>query len=210
MTTSNNNQPKGAQLQLTTARTAVSATIPAKSTVVIGGVSYTQAQLVTYITTLLAPILAAQTAKQSFTAAVLARKQNQPTVQTFLVQLHAALIALFGRGSPVLAQFGFTPYKAKTSTSGKNVVKAAKSLASRVKLGTKGPKQKALILAQQPPAFTVSSDGSISLATTGDASSTAPATSAANPTAASTGSNGASGASNPGSPAGSTTTPSNS
>jgi hypothetical protein len=209
MPTINNNQPKGAQLKLTTAQTAVPANIPAKSTVVIGGVSYTQAQLVAFITTLLAPILAAQAAKQSFAAAVLARKQNQPTVQTFLAELRAAVIALFGRGSPVLAQFGFTPHRATTSTAGKTVVKAAKSLASRAKLGTKGPKQKAQILAQQPPAFAVSSDASVSLATTGDASSTAPATSA-NPTAASTGSNGASGASNPGSPAGSTTTPSNS
>jgi hypothetical protein len=207
MTTTNNNQPKGAQLQLTTAQTAVPANIPAKSAVVIGGVSYTQAQLVAYITTLLAPILAAQTAKQAFAAAVLARNQNQPTVQTFLAELRAALISLFGRGSPVLAQFGFTPYKAKTSTSGKNVVKAAKSLASRAKLGTKGPKQKAQILAPQPPAFTVSSDGSVSLVTTGDASNSAPA-SAPNTAAASTSDTGASGASNPGSNAGSSTAPS--
>jgi hypothetical protein len=194
MPTTNNNQPKGAQLQLTTAQTAVPANIPAKSTVVIGGVSYTQAQLVAYITTLLAPILAAQTAKQSFAAAVLARKQNQPTVQTFLAELRAAVIALFGRGSPVLAQFGFAPHKAKTATAGKTVVKAAKSLASRAKLGTKGPKQKAQILAQPPPDFSVAPDGTVSLVTASDASSTAPATSA----------------SNPGTTAGSSTTPSGS
>ena len=180
MPTTNNNQPKGAQLQLTTAQTAVPANIPAKSAVVIGGVSYTQAQLVAYITTLLAPILAAQTAKQSFAAAVLARKQNQLAVQTFLAEFRAALIALFGRGSPVLAQFGFTPHKAKTTTSGKNVVKAAKSLASRAKLGTKGPKQKAQILAQPPPDFSVSATGKVTLASD-DASNTAPATSASNP-----------------------------
>jgi hypothetical protein len=194
MPTTNNNQPKGAQLKLTTAQTAVPANIPAKSTVVIGGVSYTQAQLVAYITTLLAPILAAQTAKQSLATAVLARKQNQLAVQTFLAEFRAALITLFGRGSPVLAQFGFTPHKAKTATAGKTVVKAAKSLASRAKLGTKGPKQKAQILAQPPPDFSVAPDGKVSLLPASDASNTAPATSA----------------SIPGSTAGSSTTPSGS
>jgi hypothetical protein len=209
MPTINNNQPKGAQLKLTTAQTAVPANIPAKSTVVIGGVSYTQAQLVAFITTLLAPILAAQAAKQSFAAAVLARKQNQPTVQTFLAELRAAVIALFGRGSPVLAQFGFTPHRATTSTAGKTVVKAAKSLASRAKLGTKGPKQKAQILAQPPPAFSVDSEGTVTLVPQSDASTTAPGSSAST-TAASTSSTGASGASNPVSNAGSSNTPSGS
>ena len=207
MTTNNSNQPKGDQLKLTTAQTAVQANIPAKSTVVIGGVSYTQAQLVAFITTLLAPILAAQNAKQAFATAVQARKQNQPAVQTFLVEFRAAIVALFGRGSPVLAQFGFAPHKAKTKSAGKTVVKTAKTLATRKLLGTKGPQQKAQLLAQQPPAFTVSSTGVVSL-TGGDASSPAPASKAA-PSSASTGSAGANGASNP-APAGSTTTPSGS
>src|SRR5208282_2884743 len=102
-------------------------------------------------------------AKQAFAAAVLARRQNQTTVQTFLAELRAALITLFGRGSPVLAQFGFVPHKAKTTTGGKTVVKTAKILASRKILGTKGSQQKAQLLAQQPPAFSVSSTGVVTL-----------------------------------------------
>ncbi len=148
-----------------------------------------------YITTLLAPILAAQTAKQAFATAVQARKQNQTAVKALLSQLRAALISLFGRGSPILAQFGFAPHKPRTTTAGKTVVKTAKALASRKKLGTKGPQQKAQLLAQQPPAFSVASDGTVTLVSGGDASSTAPATSAST-TAASTSSTGASGASN--------------
>jgi hypothetical protein len=206
MTTSNSNQPKGDQLQLTTAQTAIPANIPVKSTVVVGGVSYTQPQLVALITTLLAPILAAQTAKQSFAAAVKARKQNQTAVRTFLVEFHAALVALFGRGSPVLAQFGFNPSKPRTTTGGKTVVKTAKLLASRAKLGTKGPQQKALILAQQPPPFSVASDGKVALLPQDDASP-APAISVAN-TPAGASNTGASGSSNPGSNAGSNNTPS--
>ncbi len=208
MTTTNSNQPKGDQLKLTTAQTAVPANIPAKSAVLIGGTSYTQAQLVAYITRLLAPILAAQTAKQAFAAAVQARKQNQTAVKAFLSQLRAALISLFGRGSPVLAQFGFAPHKPKTTTAGKTVVKTAKALASRKKLGTKGPQQKAQILARPPPAFSVAPDGTVSLVSDGDASSTAPAASAT--TAATTSNTGASGASTPGSSAGSSNTPSGS
>jgi len=190
--------PKGNELILTTALTAVPANIPAKSTVVIGGASLTQAQIVTQVTTLLAPFQAARAAKLAFTAAVLARKQNDPAVQTFVAEFKAAIISLFGRSSPILAQFGFTPHKARSPTSGgKNVVRAAKVQATRAKLGTKGPQQKAQLLAQQPPAFTVSSTGEVTLVG-GGASSTAPAPAASNTATSTAGST-------PASAAGSTT-----
>jgi hypothetical protein len=208
MTLQKTTPPTGNELTLTTALTAVPANIPAKSTVVIGGASYTQAQIVALVTTLLAPFLAARAAKVAFTAAVQARQQNNQTVQTFVANFKAAIIALFGRGSPVLAQFGFTPYKPRTTTAGQTVVKTARAKATRAKLGTKGPQQKAQILAPQPPDFTVSSTGEVTL-TSGDASSTAPA-SVADTTPASTSSTGASGSNNPGSNAGSSNTPSGS
>jgi hypothetical protein len=200
--------PRGNELTLTTALTAVPANIPAKSVVTVGGASFTQAQLVTQITALLAPFLAARAAKLAFTQTVGAREQNNPAAQTFIANFKAAIIALFGRDSPVLAQFGFTPHKPRTTTAGQTVVQAARAKATRAKLGTKGPQQKAQILAPQPPEFTVSSTGKIALAS-GDASSTAPAT-AAETTAASAGSIGANGASSPSSSAGSNSTPSGS
>jgi hypothetical protein len=203
MTTLNNNQPKGDEVKLTTVQKAVLANIPAKSAVTVGGTSYTQAQIVALITNLLVPYSAARVAKQASTAAVQAKQKNEPAVKTFLVEFRAAMIALFGRSSPILAQFGFNPTKAKSTTSGKNVVKAAKAKATRAKLGTKGPLQKAEILADSP-AFTVSPTGDLSLV---DASSNAPATAANTPA---TTANGASGSNNPGSPAGSSTAPSGS
>jgi hypothetical protein len=194
MTLQKTTPPKGNELILTDALTAVPANIPAKSAVTIGGVSFTQAQLVAQVTTLLAPIQAARVAKLAFTAAVLARKQNDPAVQTFVANFKAAIIALFGRGSPVLAQFGFTPHKPRTTTAGQTVVKTARAKATRAKLGTKGPQQKAQLLAQQPPAFSVATDGTVSLVTVGDASSTASA-SVANTTPVSTSNTGATGSS---------------
>ena len=205
MTTSNNSQPKGDELKLTTAQTAVPAAIPAKTTVMVGGVSYTVATLAAYITTLLAPILAAKNAKLAFTQAVQAREANQKAVQNFLVELRAAMIALFGRSSPILVQFGFAPAKAKSTKSGKNVVKTAKSLATRLKLGTLGAQQKAQKLAQPPPAFTVDAKGTVSLVTPSDASNTAPASDAE--TASGSASNGANGVSTPASTAASGSTP---
>jgi hypothetical protein len=211
MTIQKTTPPRGNELTLTNALTAVPANIPAKSTVVVGGASYTQAQLVAAITALLAPIQAARNAKLAFNGAVLARTQNDPAVQTFVANFKAAIIALFGRGSPILAQFGFTPHKPTVMTAGQKVVKAARAKATRAKLGTKGPQQKAQLLAQQPPAFQVAPDGTVSLLPDGDASNTAPASAANTP--ASTGSSnadGASGSSNPGSTAGNGNTPSGS
>lgn len=210
MTTPNTNQPKGDQLQLQTAQTAISANIPAKSTVMVGGVSYTQAQLLAYITSLLAPILAAQAAKQAFTAAAETKAQNGPTTHTFLVELHAAMVTLFGRSSPILVQFGYTPYKAKAKKSaGETVVTTAKVKATKLKLGTKTPSQKAALLASPTPAFAVSNDGTVTLVGAG---SSAPASAADNTSgsAGSTSSNGANGVSTPASTAGSSTPPSGS
>jgi hypothetical protein len=210
MTTANTNQPKGDEVRLTTAQTATLANIPAKSPIVIGGVSYTKAQIVALFTTLLAPYAAARAARQAATAAVQARVSNQKKVQTFLAEFRSAIVALFGRSSPILAQFGFNPVKAKSPNTGKNLVKTVRLKATRAKLGTKGSEQKAQVLAQPLPDFSVSATGGISLATPSDASSTAPA-SAANTTSGSTSSNGANGASTPASTAtNGTTTPSGS
>jgi hypothetical protein len=191
MTTSKVSPPKGNELLLTTALTAVPANIPANTVIVIGGVSYTQAQLVAYLTTLLAPYLAARAAQLAFTNAVTARNNGKPTVQTFGAEFKAAIVALFGRSSPILAQFGFTPHKAKARTAGESVVTAAKGLASKKKLGTKTPKQKAQLLAPEPPAFSVGSDGKVILANGG--AGTAPASAATPPagSASNTGANGA-------------------
>ena len=190
--TNNNNQPKGDELKLLTVQTAVQANIPAKSTVVIGGVSFTQAQLVAKIAALLAPFQPARDAKQALAAAVLAKQQNQPAVQTFLVELHAAMVALFGRGSPLLAKFGFNPHKAKVTSGGKNVVKAAKAKRTRQMRGTLSPTEKAALKAPADTTPVVSPTGEVSVAgpaAQNSASGSAPASSPA-----STGN----GASNPG------------
>ena len=187
MTPSKVSPPRGNELVLTTALKAVPANIPANSVVVIGGVSFTGAQLAAFIATLLAPYLAARAAQLAFTQAVGVRVKNNPTVQTFAAEFKAAMVALFGRSSPILAQFGFTPHKAKArKTAGEMVVTAAKIKASKLKVGTKTPKQKAQLLASPPPPFSVGSDGSVQIAANGAAGNTA---------SASTSSNGANGAS---------------
>ncbi len=192
MSNPKNNQPKGDELKLLAAQTGVQTSIPAKSAVVIGGVAYTQAQLEAKLASLAAPYQSARDAKHAYLAAVLVKDQNIPAVQTFLVEFHAALIALFGRGSPLLAKFGFNPHKAKTMTSGEAVARAAKAQKTREMRGTLGPTEKAAIKAPPGTGATVSTTGAVtpvgSTAPNG-APETAPAQSSA-----STGN----GASNPG------------
>lgn len=158
----NINKPAGDEQKLLTVQAGIQAAIPAGSKVVVGGTSYTQPQLLTKVGQLLAPYQPARDAKQALAAAVKAKKANQPAVQDFLVEFRAAVVALFGRGNPLLAKFGFQPKKAKTTSSGKKVAKAAKAKATREALGTKGKVQKAEVLAQLNGApVTVSPTGKI-------------------------------------------------
>ena len=110
-----------------------------------------------------------------------AKKANEKVAKTFLVEFRAAMVALFGRSSPILAQFGFIPTKPRTLTTGQSLVKTVKAKATRQKLGTKGVKQKAAALAQQLPPFAVTSTGEVALE---NGTASGPPTSASAPTGA--------------------------
>ena len=195
MSNSNGNQPKGEEQKLLTAQTASQTIIPAKSTVVIGGSSYTQAQLVQKLASMQLPFQTARDARKQLEAAVLAKDQSLEAVHEFYVEFHAALVALFGRRNPVLAKFGFTPAKARAVSGTRSVQRAAKAKRTRALLHTLGSKQKALIMAQAQqgtPAVTVSPNGEISISPAPDASSSAPASAESNGTPSVTGGTGGS------------------
>ncbi|MHB8420933.1 MAG: hypothetical protein ACYDCL_22920 [Myxococcales bacterium] len=176
MATNNVNKPTGEEQKLLSVQSGIQAAIPVGSAVVVGGTSYTQPQLLTKVGQLLAPFQPCRDAKAALTAAVAAKRQNQPVVQSFLVEFRAAMIALFGRGNPTLAKFGIQPTKAKTTTAGAKVIKAAKAKATRKLLGTKGKVQKADVLASQgATAVAVSPTGEILPATGAGSSATASA-----------------------------------
>ncbi len=181
MATNNVNKPSGDEQRLLTIQQGIQAAIPAKSAVMVGGQSFTQAQLLAQVGQLLSPFQPVRDAKKALATAVATKKQNQPAVNSFLAEFRAAMISLFGRGNPTLADFGIQPTKAKTTTAASKVVKAAKALATRKILGTKGSVQKAEVLAEARGTAVVVSPAGVILPPAGAGESPAPASAAAAP-----------------------------
>jgi hypothetical protein len=165
MANNNGSKPTAEQLQLQAASTGTQSLIPVKSSEVVGGVSYTQPQILAKLAGYLATYTAVQNLRVQLTQAIAARTTAAAAAQEFLKDFKVTVVAQFGRLSPQLAQFGFGPAKvAAPLTAAQQVIKTAKAAATRTLLHTLGPKQKAdLVKAAASPTVSVGSDGSISI-----------------------------------------------
>jgi nucleoside 2-deoxyribosyltransferase len=74
------------------------------------------------------------------------------------------MTAYYGKGNPVLAQFGYALGLRKPATAATNVKAQAKAQLTRALRYTMGPRQKAAIRADAPSTVTVSSDGTVQAA----------------------------------------------
>ena len=130
-----------------------------------GGVSYTQPQILAKLSGALATYTVVTNLRTQLTQAIAARDAAIAGALEFLKDYKVTLVAQLGRLNPQLSQFGFGPVKAATPlTAAQKVIKAAKAQATRVLVGTKGPKQKAtLVKAAASPTVAVGSDGTISI-----------------------------------------------
>ena len=155
------NQPKGLEQQLLTARNGVATELTAKSSLTVGGVSMTQSQIEAKIDALVQPFVDARNAQHAAKAAVVAREQGMAAARDFFVELHAAVVAQFGRRSPLLAAFGFKPAVAKITSSAQKLLSAAKAKVTRKKRNTLGKQQKSLLRAEGPQQVTVTTAGEI-------------------------------------------------
>lgn len=165
MANNTSNGPTVEQSRIQAAYTGTQNAIPAKSSEVVGGVSYTQPQLLAKLSGYLATYTAVQAARLQLTEALAARTAVAADAKEFLKDFKATLVAQFGRTSAQLTQFGFGPAKvAAPLTAAQKVLRTAKATATRTLLGTKGTKQKAdLVKAAASPTVSVGSDGTISI-----------------------------------------------
>ncbi len=123
------------------------------SSLTLGGVSYTPADLEKLIQGELGQMAASAQAKAAYTAEVELERETRAKLNPVLRQLKSYVLGIVGDSSSAadeLAEFGYTPRKKRQP---KVTVKAAaqeKSKATREARGTKGPRQKAEIKGQVP------------------------------------------------------------
>jgi len=151
--------PTGLELKVQDALQGVQQVLPAKSTLQINNAKMTQAQMASQLNTYLTAYNAVAPAKSAYAEAVAARTAMQPAIREFLIQLRAALVALFGRGSPQLAKFGMSAQKPTPPSPTTAVLAAAQRQLTRVQRGTISKKQKQLITVVTPPQVTIGGSG---------------------------------------------------
>ncbi|MHB8417399.1 MAG: hypothetical protein ACYDCL_04950 [Myxococcales bacterium] len=136
---------------LSTLLAGIQTLIPAKSTLIVKGVTMTQAQVVTALQAVITYFSAVRTAKAALLTAIGTRKAQAKAARDLYNQIRAALVAQFGKGNPELGKFGLKVGKPpKPLTSAEKALRAAKAKVTRELRGTKGSKQKAAITAGTP------------------------------------------------------------
>jgi hypothetical protein len=108
------------QDKVTTRLTGVEENLPSDTSLVINGKTFTVASIVSVLQAVLdlfsAKATAQSQAKTLISAAVGALNAELPTANQFLTGLDMALAGQFGKGNPVLANFGLSTGKKKTPT----------------------------------------------------------------------------------------------
>ncbi len=113
------------------------------SPILVKGQSMTRDQLLTALAAVAALYAAVDSTRQQLKSSLLALEAGLPDARELIAAVKVALVGIFGRGNPVLENFGIRPYKARKLTGKKIVAKQAKSSATREKRGTLGARQKA-------------------------------------------------------------------
>jgi hypothetical protein len=138
--------PKGFRLKLQQMLAGVEAVIPDGNSITTTGGSMTKAAMVKILTDEVSEF---ETVDAGVTALGVARKQireDLPQMHKLYTELKDALSAQFGRGSPLLAQFGINPQKLrKPLTPEQRVARAAKARQTRLLRHTGGVRQKAAV-----------------------------------------------------------------
>ena len=141
------------------------------STFLLRNTAYSQADLLTLLTGMQAPLAAVPAAALAHQEALKARTKIQPDAVSLVEDVTSALKGALGSTNAAgLAVYGVSVRKTPTPlTTEQKVARAAKAAATRKARGTLGPKQKSLI------------HGTVPAAPAPDAPAPAPATPAATP-----------------------------
>jgi hypothetical protein len=155
--------PKGLEMELTLLHKGLSSLIPDGTSLTLAGASWTKDTLVTELAKDLAQYQAVANQVRVLKGARQGLQQNLPGARTFAKNLKSALLAYFGRGSPMLAQLGIRAGGgSRALTSEQKVLRAAKARATRVARHTLGPRQRQAIRAVGTPTVTLGGEASSS------------------------------------------------
>jgi hypothetical protein len=122
------------------------------TTILIGGVPQTPAQIVASLQARIDRGNAALTSKATWQNAVVADKAGRASSSRYVAGLRQALLVAFAGQLDVLADFGLTERKSRVAPPEEKVAAAAKAKATRVARHTMGKKQKAAIKGTLTPA----------------------------------------------------------
>lgn len=111
----------------------------------IAGTTYTPVALITLIQSRINAINAAAAARAQWLDAVKAVNALNAQVDEAEAGLQSYVLNLFGKSSPLLADFGFAPKPRATPDLATRTLAAAKAAATRKARGTMGKKEKAKI-----------------------------------------------------------------
>jgi hypothetical protein len=136
------------------------------ATLLLGGTTFTTAQLVGFFQSLIDAITAAVAAKAARAEAVANLHALEPKVMTVHGDLLAFVEATLGRSATVLADFGKQPSTRKTPTAAEKAAAVQKREATRAARHTAGPVQKKAVKGTATPPAQPSASGSATTATT--------------------------------------------
>lgn len=150
------------QQRLQTVRDAVAKDLPATTVLQLGGQSVKVSDFLTSLDSALATFAATNAAKAALKQSQSDRTQKVASVEAQVGYLKTYLVSLWGKGSPQLATFGFTPKARKPLSGEQTALKAAKAQLTRKIRGTLGSKQKLGVTVQgQPGLVLMAADGTL-------------------------------------------------
>jgi outer membrane protein TolC len=101
--------------------------------------------LITSLAAVLGLFAGSDSSRQALKSALLALKAAIPGARAQLADIKVALVALFGRGNPILENFGLNVAPRRKLTSTQLAASKAKAAATRVLRGTQGKRKKASV-----------------------------------------------------------------
>jgi hypothetical protein len=152
--------PKGLAMEMSLFFKGVSSAIPDGSSLTVAGQSWTKDALKARLQVGVDLHDAVEAKKRELKTVRQTLAQGLPAERTLLKDLRDALVAFFGRGSPVLAQFGIkVPGSRRPLTAQQLAMRAAKAKLTRVARHTLGSRQKQSVHVQGTPTLVLGPEG---------------------------------------------------
>ena len=137
---------KNEKVKLTAAINGIQTQLPAGTTVTLLGKVLTPQQLAQVFEAALTAFNTVSDAKAAYQGAVQAQETSYQAARPLYLALEKYLQAQFGKGSPILGQFGFSTAQRQTPTAETKAAAAAKAKLTKKAHGTdKGKRQKLAI-----------------------------------------------------------------